>query len=92
VLATEKMVAKKWALESPAGESIFFQFLTRLLTRLLYGEVALSFECKAFYFVRKSSWGISEPPGEFCIEQAQKIIGGSKLTPSRYGSGTFLVR
>jgi hypothetical protein len=30
------------------------------------------FGCKTFYFARKSPWGISEPPGAFGIEQAQK--------------------
>ena len=33
------------------------------------------FGCKTFYFVRKSSWGISEPPGAF----------GSKPAPWRCG-------
>jgi hypothetical protein len=30
-----------------------------------------------------SSWSISEPPGAFSIEQAQKIIGGLKPAPWR---------
>ena len=60
-----------------------------LLTRFLFREVASSqpaqapktrFEGKTFSFVRKSPLSISEAPGVFCIEQAQKIIGGSKLT------------
>jgi hypothetical protein len=46
--------------------------------------------CKTFYFVRKSPWGIPELPGVFCIEQAQKIIGGSKLAPWRCGLFIFL--
>jgi hypothetical protein len=44
----------------------------------------MRFEGKAFYFVRKSSWSISEAAGAFCIGQAQKIMGGSgiKFNPS----------
>jgi hypothetical protein len=45
---------------------------------------------KTLYFVRKPSWRISEQPGEFCIEQAQKIIGGSKSAPWRCGLFIFL--
>ena len=37
------------------------------------------FECKTFYFMRKSIWNISESPGTFCIEQAQTTIGRSEL-------------
>ena len=41
--------------------------------------------------MRKSPWGISEPPGIFCIEQAQKVIGGSKPAQWRCGLFIFLV-
>jgi hypothetical protein len=33
-------------------------------------------------FVRKSSWYLPEAGGTFCIEQAQKIMGGVKVNPS----------
>jgi hypothetical protein len=52
----------------------------------------MRFEGKAFYFARKSFWGISEAAGAFCIEQAHKIMGGSKLTPPRCGLRTVLAR
>jgi hypothetical protein len=52
----------------------------------------MRFGGKTFYFVRKSPWSISEAAGAFCIEQAQKIIGGSKLPPLRCGLRTVLVR
>jgi hypothetical protein len=38
---------------------------------------------------RKSMWDIAEPPGTFCIEQAQKIIRGSELTPPLSSSGVL---
>jgi hypothetical protein len=79
--------AEKMASESHAGKGSFFQFLTRFL----YGEVASqslknTFWGETLYFVRKSSWCISESPGVFFIEQAQKqkIIDGPKPAPWRY--------
>ena len=88
------MPQKKLASESHAGTSSLFQFLTRFL----HGEKMASqslkntrFGRKVFYFVRKPSWGISEPPGGFCIEQAQQIIGGLKSAPWRCGLFPFLV-
>jgi hypothetical protein len=42
-------------------------------------------EGNVFYFVRKSSWSTSEAARAFGIEQAQKIIGESKLAPLRGG-------
>ena len=47
---------------------------------------------KLFYFMRKSSWGISGLPGVFCIELAPKTMGGSKIIPPRYGTRNFLAR
>jgi hypothetical protein len=46
----------------------------------------MRFKGKTFYFMRKSPWDISEAAGVFCIEQAPKIMGGSKLNPPRCGS------
>jgi hypothetical protein len=70
--------------ESHAGTSSFFQFFTRFL----YGEVASKSlkNTRTFYFVRKTPWGISEPPGVFCIaKNKHKNIGGSKSVPWRCG-------
>jgi hypothetical protein len=83
---------EKLASESHAGKSSFSQFLTRFLYgRWRHKAPKARFGCKTFYFMRKSSWGISEPPGVFCIEQAQKIIGGSKPAPWRCGLFIVLV-
>jgi hypothetical protein len=69
-------------------------------TRFLYREVTSSqpawapktrFEGKTFYFVRKSTWGITESPGAFCIGQPQNITRIPELTPPRQGGCTFLV-
>jgi hypothetical protein len=72
-----------------------------ILTRFLYREVTLPqpvwapktrFGGKIFIFLRKLPGGIPEAAGAFCIEQAQKNIGGSKLTPPRCGLRTVLGR
>ena len=68
------------------------------LTRFLYREVTspqpawapkTHFEGKTFYFVRKSTWGITESPGAFCTEQAQNITRRSELTPPTPGRVYF---
>ena len=47
---------------------------------------------KTFYFARKSIWNITEPPGTFCTEQAQKITRRTELAPPRYDRCTFLAK
>jgi hypothetical protein len=79
---------KKLASESHAGKKSVLPFLTRFL----YGEVAKPKPQKRVLGVkiiilcgsRPGAFRISEPPGEFCIEQApknKKTIGGSKSSP-----------
>jgi hypothetical protein len=38
----------------------------------------------------KLPWALSRCPGPFCVDQAQKIIGGLKQTPWCQGEGTFV--
>jgi hypothetical protein len=75
----------------PAKKLVF-----RFLTRFLYREVTspqpawapkTRFGGKTFYFVRKTSGGIPEAAGAFCIEQrtSTKTLGGSKLATPRCG-------
>jgi hypothetical protein len=83
---------KKWLLNRMREKNRFPNFLLCFcMERWRHKASKARSGYKIFYFMRKSPWGISEPAGAFGIEQAQKIIGGSKPAPWRCGLFIVLV-
>jgi hypothetical protein len=84
------LAQKKLASESHAGTSSFSQFSVGFcMGRWRHKAPKARFGGKTFYFVRKSFWGISELPGEFCIEKHDRRIEASPMVLRVAGSSLF---
>ena len=62
--------------------SILTRFLYREVTSRLFIEPIRNFCVNNSKAIENCTWDLFLVCGAFCVEQAQKVIGASKLTPS----------